>query len=460
MKKYLSPLLLFLLVFATSLWCMHYTFQYQEAEGLFLLTPDYFRSVFSHPFPLSRVVTDFQTQFYRLDLCAPLILALEALAVYYLLRSILRRAGLRVDWPVLAATAILWYLTARSSTSILLVAMLLCLVPVWLVSRLFPARKAGEKPEKVWPALTATAVAAVLFLVSPTLRHNEKWARMYNGLTYQKWEALGRYFTPAKVEKDHELLPFVALALGESGQLGERFFTYPAYGENDLDMCDEQDYYNSLYFRSVLYSRLGCPNEAIHNLFQITVLQKHGTSFHALRQLVQEYYKAGDYDMVEKYCKVLDRSTLHGKYTRYFRQLVSEGTPAEDTPASVRAGLPVISHQPLQNLFLLQSQGMNAPSVLDRILCTLLLQRKLDRFADLLEANLDRYPEGLPHNYQEAIAVYLEESGIPVFMYPALPDPPVLGRFRRFHQQIGVKDIASQQEEFGNTYWFYYYYLE
>jgi len=460
MKRYLPPVLLFLLVFLTSLWCMHYTLQFQEGEGLFLLAPDYFRSVFSHPFPLSRVVNDFQTQFYRLDLCGPLILAVEAVAAYFLVKGILSRFGVLADWVCLAAVAVVWYFTARSETTVPLVAVLLILVPLWLLSRLFHSGKTIRVPGDVVPAVVVTGVAAALVVLSPSIRHAEKWARVRNALTYQKWEALGEYVTPAKVAKDHELLPFVALALGESGQLGDRLFTYPVYGENDFDMCDEQDYYNSLFFRSALYRQLGCTNESIHNLFQLTVLQKHGTGFHVLRQLVQEYYKAGDYDMVEKYCKVLDRSTLHGKYTRYFRQLAAEGKPAEDTGTEERAGMPVITRQPLQNLFLLQSRGMSAPSVLDRLLTTLLLQRKVDRFAELLEANRDRY-QTIPQHYQEALAVYFQEYGVPVFMYPVLPDPPVLGRFRRFNQLMDASaDIKSQQEAYGNTYWFYYYYTE
>lgn len=460
MKKHIVPALLFAAVFITGLLCQKYTLQFQESDGLFLFAPDYFRSVFSHPFPLSRIVTDFLTQFYRLSLVAPLILSLEAVLVFYLTKGILSRLGLGFDFAAALVAASVWCVAAHGASTIVLTASLLCLLPVWCLS-LFFKRKDSSAP-KADGILSSAVIAAALLVValSPKVRYTEKWAMVKNALLYQKNASLCEKITPARVEKDHELMPFVALAMGEEGLLGEKLFTYPVYGENDLDMCDEEDYYNSLLFRFFLYRNMGCPNEAIHNLFQLTVLQWHGTSFMALRQLVQEYYKAGDYDMVEKYCKVLDRSVLHRRFTRFFRGLVSEGHPAEDTDAETRSKLPLISKNPLQNLLLLQSRGMLPDKGLDRILTTLLLQRKVDLFAQLLQNNRERY-ERIPQHYQEAIAVYLHENELPVFMYPILPDPPVLGRFRRFASSLAIDgNREEQQKDFGENYCFYYYYME
>lgn len=461
MKKYLPPLVLFAGVFLSSLLFMRYTLQFQECDGFFAWTPDYFRSVFSHPFPLSRVLTDFQTQFYRLSLFAPFILALETVGVYFLLKGILSRLGWQSPLLCMAGAVAVWYASALSPTTLPLVAALLCLFPLWIVALFFRRREASLAiPRDFQLSMVLVAVAVGAVALTPSVRHTEKWDRVKNALVYQKWDALVSKTSPRAVEKDHELMPFVALALGESGELGDQLFTYPVIGENDLDMCDENDYYNSLFYRFLLYQHLNCPNEAIHNLFQLTVLQEHGTSFLVLRQLVQEYYKMGDYSMVDKYCQILDRSSLHGKFTRYFRQLVSEGEAAPETDTATRSTMPVMSRNPLQNLFLLQSQGLQAPTFLDRLLCTLLLQRKLELFAQTLEANADRY-QTIPKHYQEALAVYFQEFGIPVFMYPVLPDPPVLGRFNRFYGALSIEGNREQQQaEFGNTYWFYYYYLE
>ena len=460
MKKYIVPSLLFVAVFLVSQFCQKYTLQFQESDGLFLFAPDYFRTVFSHPFPLSRIVTDFQTQFYRLSLVAPLLLGLETLAVFYILKSILSRFGLGADVFAAVPAAAAWLVTAHAASSVPLVATLLCLLPLWLVSRLVkPGRTVEIKRDAVFGAV-AVLVIALAVVLSPKVRYAEKWAMVKNALVFQKYEVLCKKITPKAVQKDHELLPFVALAMGETGQLGENLFKYPVYRENDFDMCDEEDYYNSLFYRYLLYQNLGCGNEAVHNLFQLTVMQWHGSSFLTLRQLVTEYYKIGDFDMVEKYCKVLDRSLLHRKFTAYFRNLMAQGEPAEDTPAAIRSTLPLITHNPLQNLLLLQKEGMTGPSALDRILTTLLLQRKIELFGQMLEANKYKF-ETMPRHYQEAIAVYLRETDTPLYMYPILPDPPVLGRFKRFSENmIGDMSTESQQKEFGNTYWFYFYYME
>ena len=481
----LVPTVLFVAVFLVSQLSQLYTFQFQEADGLFLLTPDYFRSVFSHSLPISRLLTDFQTQFYRFYYGAAFALALEAVALFLLLRLAISRMAGRLRFrgsfaavcELVAAVivAVVWYFTAVAPTTIPMVAAMLIMLPVAGLSLFFrraecpvdagddvaprPSRSAGLTWLLAGLSELVIAAAALMIAFSPTVRENEEWSSVKNGLVYRKWASVSQLITPAKVEKNHHLMPFVAMSLAENGKLGDRLFTYPVYDENDLDMIEEEDYYNSIFFRYLMYRNLSCPNEAIHNLFQLSVLEGHGTGFMVLRALVEEYYRVGDFDMVEKYCKVLDRSSLHGRFTKAYRTLVAAGIPAVDTSVEDRGTLPLIAHNPFLNIITLQTLGFDSPSAKDRILCTFLLLRDLDSFVKAFEMLQDQYPK-IPRHYQEALALYGQEhftKALPSFT----PDDQVLDRLILFSSALaGGASLEDQMEAFGDTYWFYYHYME
>jgi len=58
----------------------------------------------------------------------------------------------------------------------------------------------------------------------------------------------------------------------------------------------------------------------------------------------------------------------------HFRAQAAKGEPQEPTPPAERAAIPVISHDPLYNLILLEKNGFDTPMLRDRLPITLLLR--------------------------------------------------------------------------------------
>lgn len=449
MKKFFAPLILFAGSFLCTWLLQRYTFIYQEYTGLFLNTGDYFSSMFRGSLPISGVIGDFLTQFFRFSVYAPLIVSLGVVLAYFLTRSIFSRLGL--GWDVLAAACAcgLWVVIAMAPTARRGVFVLLILLAVWALSRLLQRKKAKSLP-LAWElggALFLTAGVCLFIGLNPKLRETEKTAELRVAVANYDWDRVLAIATPAETALDRSLLPFAGLALGEKGQLANRLFLYPLHEQADFDFNQLEDNETVLFFKAMLYETLHCPNEAIHNFAQLATLQDHGLSFLVLRHLLADNYQMGNYALARKFGTILSRSTLHGQYVSHFNALMEQGTPHAPDSVGFRKTVPLISHDPLYNLLLLESNGMRSPAAVDRILCTLLLQRKLDRFQSLLLSVQDRYPT-LPRYYEEALLL----GGNP----PLPVSEATRRRYADFQSAASRLSPAEVQKKYADTYWIYF----
>ena len=427
MKKLLIPVALFAAIFLVSLLCMPYTLVCQEYEGLFLATPDWLARAWQQPLPLSGIVSDFLIQFYRVPAFGALITAALITAAFLLCRGIAGRFTRFSDAVAALAAALLWVFVAHSSSpkpAVFAVLVLLVLfVLVALITRNLRllcsgGRKIGGKGTlnrvagDLLAAMFIIAAAAVI-VFSPAVQRTERFSRVKADALFGVWDDLLKTVPPAVAEKDGELTPFALLALSGKGQLGDKMFTYPVAEENDLDMVlydGKEDYYTSLLFKACLYQFLGCYNESIHNYYQWSTQLPQGTGFVVLRRMAELYCLQGNYTLMEKYCRILDKSLLNGAYVRHFRALAAQGAAQEPPPAAERSTAPVISHDPLYNLFLLESAGFNSPMSTERMLCTFILKKDYVRFKkamEVLEPTLGR----IPVHYQEMMVFSGMDSG-------------------------------------------------
>lgn len=455
MKRFIFPLSAALLAFIISFLCQSNTLVFQEYEGLFLTTPDYFSWLWNQPFPISQLISDFITQFFRFSVTGPF-----AVAGMVLLASLLGKG----IWPglgTIAAGSAEWLVLAFSATIKPGIILLWGLFILWLLFRLFHIR-IPELPGKWNIGLNSCLLLATALCVAfhPAVVKKECWSRVKRDIVNSRWDDVLKTATQKVTEKDRELLPFALLAMGEKQQLGEKMFSYPVTEENDFDMCLEEDYANSLFYRAFLYHRLCCYSESCHELFQLATQQAHGTSALVLRQLVTEYYLLGDYGLAEKYCRILETSTTHKAFVKSFRKFMEEGEPApKDTPEE-RGTIDLITKNPSYNLMLLQDNGIVGTSTQDRLYATLLLQRRLDVFGAFVQKRLARESYYPPVHYLEAMQILFEENpSFSRFEFPMIA-PQQMKRFNDFMDGLGVRTPEQQREKYGNTYWFYYYYLD
>ena len=218
MKKILPPLIVFAGAFLGTLLLQKNSFVMQEYDGLFLLSGDYFSAMLRTPFPVSGIIGDFLTQFFRFGVYAPLIVAAGVCLAFLLVRSILGRFGLPGDLPAAALSCGLWVAVAFAPTARRGVAVVLILCLLWALSRLLPKRDA-RRPLPLWLNLAGTALLAAgafLFIaLNGTLQARERMATVRVAAVNADWDRILSVATPARTATERELLPYAFLALGE-----------------------------------------------------------------------------------------------------------------------------------------------------------------------------------------------------------------------------------------------------
>ena len=377
MKKVVIPVILFVTVLLASLLCMRYTLVCQEYEGLFLNTPDWWARAWAQPLPVSGIISDFLSQFCRDPFYGALIIAVLITGSFLCLRAIVRRFGIPADAIAALGAGLLWVLLSRSSSFKPAVFVLLVLVVLLLLSLLMKKR-----PQKDWwyglPMAGVVIVAATAFVVlSPKVQRTERFSRVKVDALYGVWDDLLDTVTPMVAVEDPELMPFALLALSGKGELSNKLETYPVQDENVLDMINydgKAEYYTSLLFKACLYQYLGCYNEAIHNYYQWSTQLRQGTGFVVLRRLAELYCLQGNFALMEKYCRILEKSLLNGAYVRHFRAVAAKVTAQQPTPVPDRSIMPIITHDPHYNLVLLHDYGFESPMLTDRMRATLMLK--------------------------------------------------------------------------------------
>ena len=365
-RKAIIPAVLGAAVFLTGALCQWYSFQHQEALGLFLLTPDYLRETFDGPLPLCQLAGSFLVQFYDLALVGPAVTALLVVLTWLCAATVCRRitSHWRIPATLLACTA--WWFIARAGSPATAVCILSWSALAALIS-LLSGKKEDDIGKAVLPAcMGIVATACLLVAFNPTVRKTEQVSRLERFTRDHEWEKVLKTATPKLCAGDRSMLPYAMLALNAQGRLTEEMGRYPVQKPEDLDMEGVQTR-EGYWFSSLLCECLGCPNEAIHLLFQSACHLPHGTSHLMLRQLIRYNIELGNYTMVRKYAGILSRSPRNRAAARKILEIYGGMEDVDPDPGRSSAEAAVITNNPIVNIVNMYREGLESPIMEDRV---------------------------------------------------------------------------------------------
>lgn len=262
------------------------------------------------------------------------------------------------------------------------------------------------------------------------------------------------------------------LTLSREKRLPNEIMQYyqPAYHGLFLEINESVGYLNTMFSIDALME-CGDMAQAQHSAMLAMTFTPHQRSSRMARKLVEIAIINGDYDAANKFLWQLEHTSLHRKWALDHKQLLNNEVLCSVIPwiAEKRNLMPQtdILFSPnewftsLRNL--LESNPKNKVAV-DYLLCFHLLDKNLALFKE----DYDRYYLPVfgydpPQVYQEALIVSLGDCKDPT------------GQLIRYHIMHQVYDncveyIAlhnksngnglSLQEQYGKTYWFYYYYAQ
>ena len=268
-----------------------------------------------------------------------------------------------------------------------------------------------------------------------------------------------------KNPQDPASLSCLNLALAKTGRMGDHQFEYWQNGSEGLLPGFVNDFTGPVSTGEIFW-HLGMVNTAQRFTFEAQeAIPDFQKSARCYKRLAQTNIVNGDWDVARKYLTALHNAVF---YRRWADETLAalEGGTVFDRPELARArDLRLKEHEFLFSdtemdsmLGLLKVENPDNALALDYLLSWCLLRKDLDRFVECI-GMVDT--PALPKSYQEALLLrwvltHNDFEGLPTYL------------FRTHAQRIGlfIQDFQAGKSEdymyrqYGDTYWFYYYYRQ
>ena len=268
-----------------------------------------------------------------------------------------------------------------------------------------------------------------------------------------------------KNPQDPTSLSCLNLALAKSGRMGDHQFEYWQNGSEGLIPAFVNDFTGPVSTGEIFW-HLGMVNTAQRFAFEAQeAIPDFQKSARCYQRLAQTNIVNGDWDVARKYLKALRNAVFYRRWADETLAGLDNGT-VFDRPELARArDLRLKEHEFLFSdtemdsmLGLLKVENPDNTLALDYLLSWCLLRKDLDRFVECI-GMIDT--PTLPKSYQEALLLrwvmtHNDFEGLPTYL------------FRTHAQRIGqfIQDFRTGKSEdymyrqYGDTYWFYYYYRQ
>ena len=254
------------------------------------------------------------------------------------------------------------------------------------------------------------------------------------------------------------------LALAKTSHMSTDMFTFFQNGPAGLLPEFTRDHFSPIPTGTVYY-HLGMINTAQTFFFEA---QEGIPDFQKSARLTQALAKTnlinGDYEVARKYVSALKQTLFYRKWAKETERLLDNPGQINEVPEyswlrSVRIKEHdfMFSQEEMDSMLgLLYIENNSNTMAIDYLLAWCLLRKDLNRFFEchkLLQSGYDA------RHYQEAVVLYWAlthdgPEGMPEFV-----TRQTAASFSKFISLVqSGRDEASLQKEFGNTYWFYYYF--
>ena len=323
-----------------------------------------------------------------------------------------------------------------------------------------------QRPGKAWEGTAAFGAVMALGALGVFLAYDGEME------TYLKYDFLTRRFQwnaiLAEARKDNPRKPFemasVNLALVKTGN-AHRLFDFYQNGPDGLLPKYTNDYIHPL-IPSEAYFQLGMINSCQRYTFEAQeLIPDFQKSVRAYKRLAETNLVNGNHKVAEKYLKALEKTLFYRGWARAKMALCGNDAAIDADPGygylrSVRLHDHdfLFNRQAMETMlgYLVQENPANHMA-LEYLLAWNLLDKNLKGFVRFCP--FEGFPGGVPRCYQEAFLLDFADTAQSLDKVPAFIDPAVVDAFTRFMREHGGGTPAETlAKQFGNTYWYYYFY--
>lgn len=258
--------------------------------------------------------------------------------------------------------------------------------------------------------------------------------------------------------KSDVLLKYRLLALNATGYMSESLFSYPVNSpETFLFRHNQRPFYTN--FNRQFYDNIGIWDEAFHQAFEYGVTQRENDCFRALRFKTDYALNSGDLGVAQFYINLLSKSCCNGVFveSRNIRleKLKKEMNSGKIKLPPYRSDTFVGAYPMPSEMFRLFERNPQSKKLLDYVLCSLLLNKEVEKFGIIL-AHFNLYKgQKLPRSYAEALAALAsrDPSVRTIADYDNILD-------KNFADFMAKHNSKQNMGEYASTYWYYLMYCQ
>lgn len=305
-------------------------------------------------------------------------------------------------------------------------------------------------------------LGALLFTISCNMPDStDKQNRMLNELSFlseeEQWDAIINKYKNRNIN-DYISLNYLNMSLAKKGLLAENMFAFDQKGPKSLVAPWNQTLYMDNLLCDIHFMTGDLAMSESYALDAMTQ-SKRGGNTRALRRLVQINLLRGEYALAGKYIALLEQMPFYKEWADEYSAYLSEPEKMADNPELKGKILPPDSLDNLMSMMTTEKlwNVHTAENSIgwEYLGCYYLLDKNLSKFNRYIE---DSEVEHLPRHFQEAILIEGCDS-----ISSKLVSGKTRQRFESFRKAMAYfsknnGDVSAVYKEFGDTYWFYYYF--
>lgn len=315
-----------------------------------------------------------------------------------------------------------------------------------------------KKKTAGWISCTASALCiaafAAIMLTDKDLLFGERTNKLSLLADQKDWEGIIAEVPYDEAVKSKILTDYVLLAMSATDNLPQVLFSYPLSSPEDfLYRHDKRTFYTN--FNRQFYDNIGIWDEAFHQAFEYGVTQRENECFRSLRFKIDYALNSCDLGVARSYLELLQKSVCNGDFVkgRMHRLVALEAKSNRIKLPPYRSDTFVGAYPMPSELFRLFERNVNSKKLLDYVLCSLLLNKEVEKFGIILSRfNLYKNSE-MPRAYAEALTALASRD--PRARSIAGYNPDLEKYFADFASKAKQNNGPG---EYSNTYWAYLFF--
>ncbi len=280
----------------------------------------------------------------------------------------------------------------------------------------------------------------------------------------ERWKDVIKY-AEKKPPKNYLSLSMLNLSLAKTGELGNSMFRYNQHGVNGLFLAFNREYVTALMGSEILY-HLSLTNACQEYAFEsMQTIPDMGQSARVIKRLAETNLINGQYNVSEKYLKLLENTLFYRKWAKTSMTYLSNEDKINSHPdwgekRKFRVRGDYFFHikniEAVLNRMVKENPGNRV--AFEYLMAFYMINKDLRNFVNLIPAMEKMQYKTVPISYQEAIMYIIGlNSADPASNAPSYISSETKARMKAYAGIYTSRPDAESRlaEKYAATYWYY-----